>query len=78
MQSKRFTLNKEDFKKFVKNALIFGAPIIVAVIASLVNVIPQDAKYYALAIYVINLALDLVKKWYSDNGVVVKETKKKK
>ena len=51
-ESKRFTLSKEDLLKWGKNLLIFAGPALLVLIASLVEEIPDDWKYGAIALYV--------------------------
>lgn len=61
--SKRFTLNGEDIKAFLKNALIFVAPDFIVFLGAL------SAKFSAedslVVVLVLNLVIDLLRKWIS-------------
>lgn len=72
MQSNRFQLNKEDIRKWGKNALIFLAPTILVFIASLSQLVPQEAWYGAILLYLINILTDLFRKFIA--GQTVKKT----
>ena len=67
-ESARFTLNKTDMKEWVKNTLIFAAPVLIVAIPSLINQIPADYKYAAVILYALNIALDILRKFV--NGKV--------
>lgn len=61
--SARFTLNRADVIKWIKNALIFLGPALLVLIASLIKAIPSDLKNGALVLYVLNVLYDLLRKW---------------
>ena len=61
--STRFTLNQEDVKKWLTNALVFLAPALFVLFASVADAIPADAKYGVFVLYVINVLVDLLKKF---------------
>jgi len=61
--SKRFTLNKADLIAWSKNALWFLTPTLLVLIPSIVGVIPSDWKYAAIAIYLLNRVMDMLRRW---------------
>ena len=61
--SGRFTLNQTDIETWLKNAAVFSIPILIVVIPSIIGQIPADWKYAAVAIYALNLALDILRKF---------------
>ena len=61
--STRFTLNETDVKKWLTNALIFLAPALLVLMASLADAIPTDAKYGVFALYALNVLVDVLKKF---------------
>ncbi|OGY24248.1 MAG: hypothetical protein A2Y57_04145 [Candidatus Woykebacteria bacterium RBG_13_40_7b] len=63
MPSLRFTLNKEDLAHWAKNALIFAGPALVVLVASIRDVVPKDASWAVVALYILNVATDLLRKW---------------
>ena len=63
--SERFTLNGVDFKRILRNALIFLAPALIVLIASFRDIVPQDANWAVVALFVLNVATDLVRKFVS-------------
>ena len=78
MNSKSFDFNKEDFKKWLTNALLFLAPLILIYLSfvldnlkasgfSLSIFIPNTLVYGAVSLYVLNAATDLVRKFLKDN-----------
>ena len=67
VKSARFTLVKEDYKKWLINALIFLGPALVVLIGSVIDILPKDAKWYAVAIYLANTVLDLFQKWLKEH-----------
>lgn len=64
--SPKFQMIEQDWKKWAHNALVFGAPALVALIASGVQVVPADWKYGVLLLYLLNLATDFLKKFISE------------
>jgi len=56
-----------DYAKWAKNVLIFSAPALLVLGASLVNLIPHEAWYGAFLIAVWGLLADLFKKWLAVN-----------
>lgn len=63
MASERFTLNKEDVKKWLKNALVFLGPAILVLLVSISDALPKDAQWGIVALYVVNLVTDLLRKF---------------
>ena len=57
------TLNRQDVEKWAKNALIFAAPALLVLIASTIDAIPKDWQYGAVALYLLNLAADILRKY---------------
>lgn len=64
MNSKRFTLNEADIKKWAWNILIYaGIPAVIFFLGEVAKIVPVDWKYYGFAIFAINAAVDLLKKY---------------
>lgn len=63
--SPKFAFVAEDFKKVVKNALVFFWPVIAVAFAELLNFIPEqvDPKFVALSLWTVNTVFDGVRKW---------------
>ena len=61
--SPRFTLNKDDLKKWAKNALIFLAPALLVLLASVSASLPKDVQWGVVALYVVNILTDLLRKF---------------
>lgn len=61
--SLKFHLSVEDVKKVAKNALVFGGPALLVLLASVVQAVPADWKYATVTLYVLNVLLDLLKKF---------------
>ena len=53
MQSKKFTWNKEDTIKFLKDALKVSAPYLIVIIPVLLNQIPEDWGYATITIFIL-------------------------
>ena len=65
--SPQWNIKKEDLKKWAKNAFIFSIPAIVVLIASFKEVVPQDASYGVVVLYLINVAVDFLRKFAEEN-----------
>ena len=65
MASKRFELNKKDAIEWAKNALWFLAPTLIVLLPSIMEIIPADWKYAAIAIYILNRLTDILRRWYA-------------
>ncbi len=61
--SKRFTLNREDLKGWLKNALIFVAPDLIVFLGALSVKLSADGAL--VAVLVLNLLIDLLRKYLS-------------
>ena len=78
MESKAFDFNKEDFKRWAKNALLFLAPLAIIYFSYVIDNLktsgfsveifaPNLLIWGALSLYFFNTALDLVRKFVKDN-----------
>jgi hypothetical protein len=67
VKSLRFQLRKEDIISWAKTALIFLGPALLVFMGSILDILPQDAKWYAIALYLGNESIALFKKWLSEN-----------
>lgn len=63
MQSKRFTLNRSDFKGWFKNALVFVAPDLIVFAGALSAKFSTEGAI--TAVLVLNLGIDLLRKFVS-------------
>jgi hypothetical protein len=63
--SKRFTLNKEDFKKILHNALVFAAPALLVLLADITKALPEwvAGVWLIVALYVVNVVVDALRKF---------------
>lgn len=66
--SKRHELKKEDLVRWGRNALIFAGPALLVLIASAVELIPVDAGWGVVALYLINVGTDLLRKFMRENS----------
>lgn len=71
-------LKNMDWKKLLKNAIIFLGPALLVVGASAISAIPSDWRYGAMTLYILNILLDMLRKYLAQQGVITKEVKKKK
>lgn len=60
-------LSKQDWKAAGKQALIFLGPALVVLLASTVEVVPADAKYGAVVLFLLNRVTDLLRRYLADN-----------
>ena len=65
--SNRFELKKEDLVKVGKNALVFAMPALLVLLGDAVKAVPESWTYGALVLYVLNLIMDVLRKWASVN-----------
>jgi len=65
--SKVNEIKREDVAKWGKNALLFTIPAIIVFIGSVADVIPKDASYGVVLLYVLNLLTDFLKKYRQEN-----------
>lgn len=67
VKSPAYSLRKEDVQKWLWNAFIFAIPALLVLLASLKDVIPVDASWGVVALYLVNVLTDLLKKWMNEN-----------
>ena len=65
--SKEKSIRKEDVLKWGRNALIFAAPALLVLLASFRELIPMEAVWGVLALYILNLVTDFFRKWLNQN-----------
>lgn len=65
--SQKYQLIRQDFGKVLANALVFLGPALLVFIPALAQQIPANVGYGALALYVLNLLTDLLRKWLAKN-----------
>lgn len=63
MQSRKFSLNTEDLKRWGHNALVFAGPAILVLLASAMKAVPADWQFAVVVLYVLNVLTDLLKKF---------------
>jgi len=63
LQSGKNSLNVADVKNWLRNALIFACPAILVLLASFRNLVPADASWAVVALFVLNLVTDAVRKF---------------
>jgi hypothetical protein len=63
MQSKRFTLNKEDIKKWAKNTLIFLAPVLISFLTAVKSGVDIKDALYLVYLWGLNVVIDLLRKF---------------
>jgi hypothetical protein len=61
--SQRFTLNKEDVKKWLKNAAIFFAPALLVFLVAIQAGTPREEALYLVYLWLLNTAIDLTRKF---------------
>lgn len=67
MKSERFTLNREDWKKWGRNALIFSSPLILLFLNEVNKGTPVEEVIILIKAAAFQLAIDLFKKWVAAN-----------
>lgn len=67
VKSKANSLRREDINKWFKNALVFAIPALLVLVASFRDIIPIDASWGVVALYLLNVGTDLLKKWKDEN-----------
>jgi len=65
--SQKRELIEQDWQKWGKNTLIFAAPVILALMGQVGEVIPAEAAWGAVTLYLVNIFIDLFKKWVQEN-----------
>lgn len=63
IHSEKYSLDKRDVEVWAKNALIFLGPALLVLLGSVIEAIPQDWKYGAVALYALNIVTDLLRKF---------------
>ena len=61
--SKRFTLNKEDVRKWLKNTAIFLAPAVLVFLVAIQSGTPREEALYLVYLWLLNTAIDLTRKF---------------
>jgi hypothetical protein len=71
--SEKYTLNKEDFKKVLNNAVVFLAPLLLIYLGSVISnigdgfaltdFIPDNIVIGAMVLYLLNAMTDVLKKY---------------
>ena len=63
--SDKFTLNNEDYKKVLRNALLFLAPALLVLFADVVKALPEwvEGPWLVLTLWVVNSLMDLLRKF---------------
>ena len=70
--SKVNEIKREDIKKWGKNALLFLIPAIIVLLGSVADLVPKDASYGVILLYILNLATDALKKYRQENKYEVR------
>ena len=65
--SAKYRLVEEDVKKWSYNALVFAAPALVVLVASLRDIVPGDAGWGVIALYLVNVLTDLGRKFVKES-----------
>ena len=65
MPSERFTLNSDDLKRSLRNALIFAAPAILLLLGDVVSALPEwlSGPWLIVALWGVNWVTDLIRKF---------------
>lgn len=63
MQSKRFTLNRQDLIAWGRQTLIFLAPYLIALMPVFIEKVPKDWEYGVLAVWILNRIWDLLRRY---------------
>jgi hypothetical protein len=61
--SERFTLNKEDVKKWLKNTAIFFAPALLVFLVAIQSGTTREEALYLVYLWLLNTAIDLTRKF---------------
>lgn len=66
-ESKRFTLNSQDYKRVLKNALIFAAPALLVLLADLMKALPDwfEGPWLIGTLWLVNSLMDMLRKFLS-------------
>jgi len=66
MQSERFTLNRDDVEKWLRNAMTFLAPALLLFLLEIQSGKTTKEALIALQLWALNTAIDLVRKWIAN------------
>ena len=63
--NRKFTLNSEDVKKVLKNALIFLAPALLVLLADITKTLPEwiQGPWLVLGLWLVNTLTDALRKF---------------
>lgn len=64
--SSAYYLTKKDVRKWLLNALIFAAPVVITQLMALQGRVSQDASTSMWGLFLINVVIDLLRKFISD------------
>lgn len=64
--SEKFSLNKEDLKKWGKNTLVFLAPALIIFLTAIQAGVPVKEALYSIYLWGLNVAIDLLKKFVQE------------
>lgn len=64
--SKRFSLNKEDIKRWLKNAAIFFAPAVLVFLVAIQAGTPKEEAMYLVYLWMLNSSIDLIRKFIAN------------
>lgn len=67
--SPRFTMNSEEFQKWIQNILVFSAPAFLVFLTALAAGKPLNDAMYVLYLAIINTLVDFLKKWVPEKVV---------
>lgn len=60
-------MSKTDWQAAAKQALIFLGPALLVLLASVIEVIPGEAKYGVIVLFLLNRVTDLLRRYLADN-----------
>lgn len=63
MESKRFTLNKEDLLRWGKNTLLFLAPVLIIFLSAIKGGADIKDALYLVYLWGLNIVIDLLRKF---------------
>lgn len=63
MESKRFTLNKEDLLRWGKNTLLFLAPVLIIFLSAIKGGANIKDALYLVYLWGLNIVIDLLRKF---------------
>jgi len=66
IESKRFSLNREDLQKWAKNTLIFLAPALIIFLTAIQSGVPVKEALYSMYLWALNVVIDILKKFIQE------------